>query len=90
MDTSPEMLEVESMEGAPNIHGRQTWYTITPDGGKLMVEQLILQQYCSDIVIILLYEQKSSTSNRHIIFLVTSPKNFLISLSFSSILSSRK
>ena len=60
MGASPEVLE--PMEGAPYIHERLTRYTIIPDGGKLMVvmvEQLILQQYCNaidDIIILLLYE----------------------------------
>ena len=38
-DASSEVIE--SMEGAPNIHDRLTQYTITPDGGRLIVRQLI-------------------------------------------------
>ena len=38
-DASPEVLE--SMEGASNIHDRLTRCTITPDGGRLTLGQLI-------------------------------------------------
>ena len=40
-DASLEVLR--SMGRAPNIHDRLTRYTITPDGGKLIVGQLIIQ-----------------------------------------------
>ena len=44
-DASPEVLE--SIEVAPNIHDGLARYTITPDGGKLMMGRLILQQTAS-------------------------------------------
>ena len=37
-DASPEVLE--SMEAAPTLKDRLTRYTITPDGGRMIVGQL--------------------------------------------------
>ena len=43
MDASPEVLR--SVGGAPYIHDRLTRYMITPYGGKVMMGQLISQQF---------------------------------------------
>ena len=43
MNASPEVLR--SIEGAPNIHDRLIRYTITRDGGELMMGQLTLQHH---------------------------------------------